>query len=79
MKLIFDTIKGGEEEEDILWNSFVATRDMVRGFVFNVNMLSPIKQRSKKRKIWQIYLIYAILATLAALQFIPVIYWVGWS
>ena len=32
----FDTIKGGEEEEeDILWNSFVATRDMVSGFVSN--------------------------------------------
>jgi len=24
----FDTIKGGEEEVDILWNSSVATRDM---------------------------------------------------
>ena len=31
----FDTIKGGQEEGDILWNSFVATRDMVRDFVFN--------------------------------------------
>ena len=31
----FDTIKGGEEEEDILWNSSVATQDMVRSFVFN--------------------------------------------